>query len=71
MSSKGIESEGIVIEALRGATFRVKLENSDATIIAHLSGKMKTNFIRVVNGDRVIVEISPYDLTKGRILLRL
>lgn len=62
--------KGTVIEALPDATFRVELENGE-TILAYLSGKMKVNFIKVIVGDEVIVELSPYDRTKGRIIRRL
>ena len=65
-----IEVRGTVEEALPGATFRIKLENGHE-IIAHLSGKMRMNRIRLTPGDEVQVEITPYDLTKGRITYRL
>ena len=65
-----IEIEGKVIEALPSATFSVELENGHK-ILAHLSGKMRLNYIRVLPGDRVMVELSPYDLSKGRITKRL
>jgi len=64
------EVEGVVVEALPNAQFRVKLDNG-ITIVAYLSGKMRMNYIRVVEGDRVKVEISPYDLEKGRITYRI
>lgn len=64
-----IEMEGEVIETLPNACFRVKLEN-EHVIIAHISGKMRKHFIRILTGDKVTVEISPYDLTRGRIVLR-
>lgn len=64
-----LEVRGAVEEALPGATFRVKLENGHE-IIAHLSGKMRMNHIRLNIGDEVRVEMTPYDLTKGRITLR-
>ena len=64
-----IEMEGEVIETLPNANFRVKLDN-DHVIIAHISGKMRKHFIRILTGDKVTVEISPYDLTRGRIVLR-
>lgn len=64
-----IEMRGEVLEALPAGAFRVELEN-DQTIIAHLSGKMRQNRIRILPGDDVKVEISPYDLTKGRITFR-
>lgn len=64
-----IEAVGVVAEALPNAQFKVTLENN-YTILAHLSGKMRMNFIRILPGDRVTVELSPYDLTKGRITYR-
>lgn len=70
MSKKDvIELEGTVIEALPNAMFRVKLIN-DHEILAHISGKLRMNYIRILPGDKVTVEISPYDLTKGRITWR-
>jgi translation initiation factor IF-1 len=66
---KGIEVEGVVSENLPNAMFRVKLE-SDHEVIAHVSGKIRMNFIRILPGDRVRVELSPYDLTRGRIMYR-
>ena len=65
-----ITMEGVVLEALSNANFRVELDNG-ITLICHLSGKMRMNYIKVIPGDRVRVEISPYDLTKGRISKRL
>jgi len=64
-----IEVEGVVEETLRNAIFRVKLENGHV-ILAHLAGKLRKNNIQVLPGDHVVVEISPYDLTKGRIKWR-
>jgi translation initiation factor IF-1 len=64
-----INAEGKVLEALANALFKVKLDTG-YEIIAHISGKMRKNFIKVIPGDRVEVEISPYDLTKGRISRR-
>ena len=64
-----IQMQGEVVENLPNATFRVKLEN-DHEIIAHTAGKMRKNRIRVLAGDRVMVEMTPYDLTKGRINYR-
>lgn len=64
-----IEFAGVVIELLPNATFRVKLDN-DHVILAHTSGKMRKNRIRVLMGDKVTVEMTPYDLTKGRITFR-
>ncbi|MDD4857708.1 MAG: translation initiation factor IF-1 [Candidatus Krumholzibacteria bacterium] len=66
---KGIAVEGTVVEALPNAMFRVELENKH-TILAHVSGKMRMHFIRILPGDRVAVELSPYDLTRGRITYR-
>ena len=65
-----IKLAGKVVEALPNTQFRVELENGHI-IIAHMSGKMRKNFIRLVPGDRVEVELTPYDLTKGRISFRL
>jgi translation initiation factor IF-1 len=65
-----IEFEGTVIEALPNAMFRVKIENGHE-ILAYVSGKMRTRFIRILPGDKVKVELSTYDLTKGRITYRL
>ena len=64
-----IEQDGTIIEALSNAMFRVELENGHE-IIAHISGKMRMNFIKILVGDKVTVELSPYDLTKGRITYR-
>ena len=64
-----IEVMGTVLEALPNAMFRVKLEN-DFVVLAHISGKMRMNFIRILPGDKVRLELSPYDLTKGRITWR-
>tara|TARA_E500000331_G_scaffold281734_1_gene275270 strand:- start:197 stop:415 length:219 start_codon:yes stop_codon:yes gene_type:complete len=70
MTKEGsIEFEGIVLELLPNAMFKVKLEN-DHEILAHSSGKMRKNRIRVLAGDKVTVEMTPYDLTKGRIKFR-
>ena len=65
-----IEVEGTVSEALPNAMFKVELQNGHA-VLAHISGKMRMNFIRVVPGDRVLVELSPYDLKRGRITRRV
>jgi translation initiation factor IF-1 len=65
-----LEFEGTVAELLPNATFRVKLDHNGHEIIAHTSGKMRKNRIRVLAGDRVMVEMTPYDLTKGRINYR-
>lgn len=64
-----IEIEGTVIEALPNAQFRVELPNGHK-LLAHISGKLRMNFIRILPGDKVTVEMSPYDLTKGRITWR-
>ena len=64
-----IEVEGIVVEALPNAMFKVELEN-DHIILAHVSGKMRMNFIRILPGDRVTMELTPYDLSRGRITYR-
>ena len=66
---KSIEQEGKIIEALSNAMFRVELENGHV-VTAHISGKMRKNYIRILTGDKVTVEITPYDLTKGRIITR-
>ena len=67
MAKQGvIEQDGTIIEALSNAMFRVELENGHE-LIAHISGKMRMNYIKILPGDRVKVEMSPYDLTKGRI----
>ena len=64
-----IEIEGTVLEALPNAQFQVELPNKHVTL-AHISGKLRMNFIRILPGDKVTVEMSPYDLTKGRITWR-
>ncbi|HOV80680.1 MAG TPA: translation initiation factor IF-1 [Bacillota bacterium] len=64
-----IEVEGRVIEPLPNAMFRVELQNGHK-VLAHVSGKIRMNFIRILAGDRVMVELSPYDLTRGRIVYR-
>ncbi len=69
MSKKGILVEGTVMESLPNACFKVKLDNGHV-ILGHISGKMRLNYIRILPGDRVTVELSPYDLTKGRIIYR-
>ena len=66
---EAIEMEGTVTEALPNTTFRVELENGH-NIIAHISGKMRKHYIRILTGDTVTVEMTPYDLTKGRITFR-
>ncbi|MCK9263830.1 MAG: translation initiation factor IF-1 [Desulfomonilia bacterium] len=69
MAKDVIETEGVVIEPLPNAMFKVQLENGHQ-ILAHISGKMRMHYIRILPGDKVQVEISPYDLTKGRIVYR-
>lgn len=71
MPEKGtIEVEGIVKECLPNAMFRVELANGHM-VLAHISGKMRKNYIRILPADKVLVELSPYDLTRGRITYRL
>lgn len=65
-----VKLEGVISETLPSTTFRVKLDNGHE-ILAHISGRMRVNYIRLIPGDRVLVEMSPYDLTKGRIVQRL
>ena len=65
-----IEMEGVVTESLPNAMFRVCLDNG-CEVVAHISGKIRRNYIRILLGDRVKIELSPYDLTKGRIIYRL
>ena len=65
-----IEAKGTVIEALPNAFFRVELENGH-TVLAHISGKMRIHFIKILPGDKVLIEMSPYDLNRGRITRRL
>ncbi len=64
-----IEVEGIIVESLPNATFRVELDNGHL-ILAHISGKMRMHYIKILPGDKVTVEMTPYDLTKGRITYR-
>ena len=66
---EAIEMEGVVIENLPNTTFKVQLENGHV-VIAHISGRMRKNYIRILMGDRVTVELTPYYLTKGRITFR-
>ena len=70
MAKDVIELEGTIIESMPNAMFKVKLEN-DHEILAHISGKIRKNYIRILPGDRVKVEMTPYDLSKGRITFRL
>lgn len=65
-----IKFEGVVIETLPSTTFKVKLDNGHE-VLAHISGRMRVNYIRLLPGDRVLMEMSPYDLTKGRIIQRM
>jgi len=69
MAKDAIRVEGIVREALPNAMFRVELDNGHR-VLAHVSGKMRMHFIRILPGDKVTLELSPYDLTKGRIVYR-
>jgi translation initiation factor IF-1 len=64
-----IEVEGVVVESLPNAMFRVELANGHK-VLAHISGKMRVNYIRILPGDRVLIELSPYDLTRGRVTYR-
>ena len=66
---EGIEMEGTVVDTLPNTMFRVKLEN-DHIVTAHISGKMRKNYIRILTGDKVTVQLTPYDLNKGRITYR-
>ncbi|MCX5806823.1 MAG: translation initiation factor IF-1 [Proteobacteria bacterium] len=66
---EGIEIEGTVIEPLPNAMFRVELPNGHK-VLAHVSGKMRMHYIKILRGDKVIVELSPYDLSRGRIIYR-
>ena len=70
MAKDVIELEGTILEAMPNEMFRVKLEN-DHEILAHISGKIRKNFIRILPGDKVKVEMTPYDLSRGRITFRL
>ncbi|VFP77785.1 Translation initiation factor IF-1 [Buchnera aphidicola (Cinara splendens)] len=69
MKEKSIEMQGIVIDTLPNTMFKVELENKHI-IIAHISGKMRKNYIRILTGDKVTLEMTPYDLSKGRIIFR-
>lgn len=72
MSKQGlIVQEGVVIQALPNAMFKVELDESGIELLCVISGKIRQNYIRILEGDRVRVEISPYDLTRGRIVTRL
>jgi len=69
LKEEPIKAKGVVLEALPNAVFRVELEGGHK-VLAHVSGKMRMNFIRILPGDKVDLELSPYDLTKGRITYR-
>lgn len=66
---EAIEMQAVVLDTLPNATFKVELDNGHE-VLAHISGKMRKNFIRILPGDKVLVELSPYDLTRGRIVYR-
>ncbi len=66
---EGIQVEGSVVETLPNAMFKVELDNGHE-VLAHISGKMRMHYIRILPGDRVLVELSPYDLTRGRVVYR-
>ena len=66
---EAIQVEAVVVEPLPNAMFRVQMDNKHQ-VLAHISGKMRKNFIRILTGDRVLVELSPYDLSRGRIVYR-
>ncbi|MFD4645427.1 translation initiation factor IF-1 [Streptomyces sp. NPDC058441] len=68
-TNRGIEIEGTVVECLRNATFQVELA-SGHKVLAHISGKIRKNYIKILPYDRVLMEVSPYDLTRGRIIFR-
>lgn len=67
---EAIEVTATVLETLPNAMFKVELEDGQHQVLAHISGKMRKNFIRILPGDRVLIELSPYDLTRGRITYR-
>ncbi|MFC1547525.1 translation initiation factor IF-1 [Candidatus Neomarinimicrobiota bacterium] len=69
VKEKGIQVDGTIIKTLPNATFKVQLENGHE-VLAHVSGKMRMHFIKILPGDTVTVELSPYDLTRGRIIYR-
>ncbi|CAL4321361.1 translation initiation factor IF-1 [Buchnera aphidicola] len=69
IKENNIEMQGIIIDTLPNTMFRVELENKHI-ITAHISGKMRKNYIRILTGDKVTIELTPYDLTKGRIIFR-
>jgi translation initiation factor IF-1 len=65
-----IKMEGIIVETLPSTTFKVRLDNGHE-VLAHISGRMRVNYIRLLPGDKVLMEMSPYDLTKGRVIQRM
>jgi len=67
---EALEVEGVVVQALANTRFKVRLNEGGHEVLAHVAGRMRKNFIRIVPGDKVRVELSPYDLTKGRITFR-
>ncbi len=67
---EGMKMNGVVTEVLGNAMFRVKLENSEHTVVAYIGGKLRKHEIKVIAGDRVVMEMSPYDLSRGRIMYR-
>jgi translation initiation factor IF-1 len=67
---EAIQVEATVVEPLPNAMFRLRLDDKKHEVLAHISGKMRKNFIRILTGDRVLVELSPYDLSRGRIVYR-
>ncbi|MGH7198502.1 MAG: translation initiation factor IF-1 [Candidatus Omnitrophota bacterium] len=67
---QAVQVEGVVVESLPNAMFRVELDNKHR-VLAHVSGKMRMHFIRILPGDKVMLELSPYDLTRGRIIYRV
>ena len=69
VKEEGIEMEGTIVETLPNTLFRVKLDNGHI-VTAHISGKMRKNYIRILTGDKVTIQLTPYDLTKGRITFR-
>ncbi|MDD3098303.1 MAG: translation initiation factor IF-1 [Candidatus Pacebacteria bacterium] len=68
---EAIRKEGVIVESLRNTMFRVRLNEGEEEILAHLAGKLRLHFIKVLPGDKVVVEMSPYDSTRGRIVYRL
>lgn len=69
-SKEIIKFEGVIVETLPSTTFKVKLDNGHE-VLAHISGRMRVNYIRLLPGDRVLLEMSPYDLSKGRVIQRM